>query len=259
MRTATGSGILLRVFPFLIVAAVLALAALAGQPELASFRAPLLALGVGAVGLVLLLGQPGLGLAALAALSFTVPFTLGTGSEVALTPPVLLIPVVVAAWLLSRMQAGALRLPQSRTILPLLLFLLSGLLSLLAGRAYWDPLVPQPGNLLLVQLAQWGLFALSAAIFLVTGDLAAEGRWLKITTFAFLAVGSVVVLEFYLPPLRRLLGWSDPTMANRSLVLEPGWRPWLAGSWSSTGDCARPCGWGCWPSSWPRPTPYGSN
>jgi O-antigen ligase len=115
------------------------------------------------------------------------------------------------------------RLPKSRTVLPLLLFLLGGLLSLLAGRAYWDPLVPQPGNLLLVQLGQWGLFALSAAIFLVTGELGARGRWLEIATWVFLAVGGVVVLEHYLPPLRWALGWSSPAMASRSMF----WT-WLA-------------------------------
>jgi O-antigen ligase len=108
-------------------------------------------------------------------------------------------------------------------MLPLLLFLLSGLLSLLASRAYWDPMVPQPGNLLLVQLGQWGLFALSAVIFLVTGQLGARDQWLKIATYLFLAVGSVVVLEHFVPPLRNTLGWSYPKMASRSMF----WT-WLA-------------------------------
>ena len=204
---------------FLIVAAVLLLAAfLGGRPS-----ARYLLLGVGALGFLLLLQQPGLGLVALAALSFTLPLTIGTGSAVELTAPVLLVPVVVLAWLVDGLRRGTLRLPRSRTILPLLLFVGSGLLALLAGRAYWDPLVPQPHNLLLVQLGQWGVFALSAAIFIVSADLGAQGRWLQAATWTFLALGAVVVLEFYLPPLRRALGWSAPEMASRSMF----WT-WLA-------------------------------
>jgi O-antigen ligase len=106
---------------------------------------------------------------------------------------------------------------------PLLLFVASGLVSLVAGRAYWDPLVPQPGNLLWVQLGQWGLYALSVAIFLLAADLGQGGRWLELAVWTFLAAASVVVVEFYLPPLGRLLGWSSGGMANRSMF----WT-WLA-------------------------------
>jgi O-antigen ligase len=209
---------------------VLLLAALLGQRASSIY---LLLVG-GAVAFLLLLHQPGLGLVVLAALSFTLPFEIGTGTEVPLTPPVFLIPAVVGAWLLDGLRRGEMRLPVSRTVLPLLLFVVSALLSLLAGRAYWDPLVPQPGNLLLVQLAQWGIFALSAAIYLVAGDLGARGRqpsggtggWLQAATFTFLALASVVVLEHYLPPLRRLLGWSSAAMASRSLFWV--WLPALA-------------------------------
>jgi O-antigen ligase len=197
----------------LVVAGVLGLAALLGQWS--STRT--LMLGAGILGLLVLLQQPGLGLVALAALSFTLPFTVGTGTEVALTPPVFLIPAVIGVWLLDGLRRGELRVPASRTVLPLLLFLAGGLLSLLAGRAYWDPLVPQPGNLLLVQLAQWGIFALSAAVYLVAGNLGTREGWLQAATFVFLALASVVVLEFYLPPLQHFLGWSSSQMANRSL------------------------------------------
>jgi hypothetical protein len=208
--------------PLLLVLAVLGAAALIGRQASARF---ILLIGAGA-GFLLLLQEPGLGLVALAALSFTVPFTFGTGTEVALTPPVFLIALVAGAWLVDSLRRGELRLPASRTVLPLLLFVLAGLVSLLAGRATWDPLVPQPGNLLLVQLGQWGIFALSAVIFLLTSDLGQRGRWLEMAVWTFLALGTVVILEFYLPPLRRLLGWSSPVMASRSMFWT--WLPALA-------------------------------
>jgi O-antigen ligase len=201
----------------LVAAGVVLLASLVARPPLSRFALYFLVLGVGGAGFMLLLAQPALGLVALAALSFTLPFTLGTGTEVRLTAPVFLIAGIAAAWLLTGLHGHSLHLPAARAALPLLLFLASGLVSLLAGRAYWDPLVPQPGNLLLVQLGQWSIYALSAAIFLLAGELGWRGRWLELATWTFLALGSVVVLQFYLRPLGRLLGWSSGDMANRSM------------------------------------------
>lgn len=198
---------------FLIIPVVLVLAALAGRQLSIRMVFPVVAV----VGMLLLVRQPGLGLVALAGLSFTLPITFGTGSEVSLTPPVFLIPTVAAAWLVDGFRRRSLRLPASPTVLPLLLFVGSGLFSLVVGNAYWDPLVPRPGNLLFVQLGQWAIFALSALVFLLAGELGKSQRWLRAAVFTFLAVGSIVVLEFYLPPLQRALGLSDGNMANRSM------------------------------------------
>ena len=214
-----GSRRLVKALLWLLAAGVLALSAWLGQRPSARY---LLLLG-GGLGLVVLLQHPGLGLAVLAALSFTLPLTIGTGSEVSLTAPVLLIPAVALVWLLDGLRKRSLSLPASRSTLPLLLFTGSGLFSLLAGNVYWDPLIPKSGNFLLVQLAQWGILLLSAAIYLLAGELGARERWLRVATWTFLVVGGVVVLEFYLPPLRRALGWSSSNLANRSMF----WT-WLA-------------------------------
>lgn len=191
--------------------AVLSLSALMGLRTSPYF---LILLG-GAGGMVVLLQQPALGLVAMAGLSFTLPLEFGTGSEVALTPPVLLIPGVALAWLVDGMwKRRPLRLPASRTTLSLLLFVGSGLLSLLAGTVYWDPAVPRAGNLLLVQVAQWAIFALSAAVFLLAGELGRDTRWLQYATWIFLILAGVVVLESYVPWLHRILGWSNPWRAK---------------------------------------------
>jgi O-antigen ligase len=214
---------LAKIVPAIMIASVLVLAALIARPPLAGYTGLFLMLGVGLAGLVMLLQRPGLGLVALAGLSFTLPLTFGTGTEVRLTAPVFLIAGIAAAWLLTALHNRSLRLPASRPLLPLLLFVASGLVSLLAGRAYWNPLVPQPANFLLVQLGQWGMYALSAAIFLLAADLGRRGRWLEIATWIFLALAGVVVVQFYIPPLAHLLGWSSGIMANRSMF----WT-WLA-------------------------------
>jgi O-antigen ligase len=68
----------------------------------------------------------------------------------------------------------------------------SALVSLLAGNALWDPAVPRPGNLLVVQLGQWAIFALSAGAFLLAAHLLANEPWLRRLTFAFLLLAGVL-------------------------------------------------------------------
>jgi hypothetical protein len=199
-----------RLIKIVMSLAILSLSALMGFRTSPFF----LILLVGAMGMVVLLQQPALGLVAIAGLSFTLPLEFGTGSEVALTPPVLLIPGVALAWLVHGMQGRSLRLPASRTILPLFLFVGSGLFSLLAGTVYWDPAVPRADNLVMVQLAQWAIFILSAVIFLLAGILGQRPSWLGRATWVFLILGGVVVLESYVPWLHYLLGWSDPSRAK---------------------------------------------
>jgi O-antigen ligase len=206
LLTARFPSLARRVLPTIVVLSVLAVAALVGRPPLAGYSRLLLMLGIGFGGLLFLLQEPGLGLVALAALSFTLPLTFGTGTEVRLTAPVLLIAGVAAAWLLTGLHGQSLRLPVSRTVLPLLLFVASGLVSLLAGRAYWDPLVPQPRNLLLVQLGQWGMWALSALAFLLGAELGRRTEWLRRATWAFLAAAGFMVLVSLLPVVGPPLG-----------------------------------------------------
>lgn len=84
------------------VAIVLALAVLLGHRPSGNY----LALVAGALGFLVLLQQPGLGLVALATISFTLPPTVGPGTEVALTPLVLPIPTVVRVWLADGLCQG---------------------------------------------------------------------------------------------------------------------------------------------------------
>jgi O-antigen ligase len=116
------------------------------------------------------------------------------------------------------LREQSLRLPSSRTVLPLLCFVGSGLLSLLAGTVYWDPAVPRSDNLILVQLAQWAIFVFSALIFLLAGELGRQTRWLAYATWTFLALAGVVMLEPYFPWLHRALMWNDPTRAKSAML-----------------------------------------
>lgn len=167
-----------------------------------------LALLVGIELLLVLMRQPALGLVAMAVFCLALPLEVSTGTDVSLTPPVLLIPIVALAWLANGLQRRSLWLPSSRTILPLILFLCSSLLSLFAGNAFWNPVVPRAGNLILIQIAQWGLFVLSAAIYVGAGVLDKNIVWLQRATWAFLITAAIAVARYYVPVLSALGGAS---------------------------------------------------
>jgi O-antigen ligase len=81
---------------------------------------------------------------------------------------------------------------------PLALFLAAGLLSLLIGRATWDPAVPIRSSFLLVQLAQWGLFLFSAGAFWLTGNLIkSELALQRLTGFFLLVGGGLAILRIF--------------------------------------------------------------
>jgi O-antigen ligase len=185
-----------------LVVAVLVATVLLGQQ--ASVRwLGLLVIGIGAA---LFLLRPVWGLPALVAVALLVPLEIGTGTDVKLNATSLLIPALGAIWLLAlarHRHAGIVRSPAN---LPLLLFLAANLVSLLVGRATWDPLVPVSGNFLLVQLAQWAIFAFSALAFWLAANLITDEKWLwRLTaTFALLAGGVAIGRLF--PGLDGLLG-----------------------------------------------------
>jgi len=198
----------------IVLGAVLFFALVAGQAR------SLILIGLsGAVLLAMTLRRPGLALPMTALLSFTLPLQIGTGSEVSLTAPVLLIPVVVIAWVSEGLRSGTLRLPATPGVLPICLLVVSGMISLIAGNAYWDPLVPRAANLTLVQLAQWAILVLSALLYLAAAELGREVLWLKRATFAFIAAGGIVATMGYIfPAPARALGWPIARLGNSGML-----------------------------------------
>ena len=179
----------------LIAATVLALAFFLGQ------RASIRWLGMLAAGLggLALLARPVLGLPVLVLAALVVPIEISTGTQVMLNPAALLVPALLVLWLLDMVRRRDLRLAPSRTTTPLLLFLLAGLISLLVGNVFWAPFVPRPGNFTMVQLAQWAIFAFSAAAFWLTGNLVRDEVWLRRLTVTFLILGGGLAVLRVLP------------------------------------------------------------
>jgi O-antigen ligase len=185
-----------RIRTWLIAAAVLVLAFLLGQ------RASRMWLGllVAGIGGLALLARPVLGLPVLVLAALAVQMEVSTGTEVNLNAASLFIPALLGIGLLDLLlRQGRIRIAPSRVNMPLALFLAASLLSLLIGRATWDPAVPVRGSFLLVQLAQWAIFAFSAGAFWLTGNLIKDERWLWRLTVVFLLVGGGLAILRFLP------------------------------------------------------------
>lgn len=161
----------------------------------------LLLLLVAALGGLALLQWPLLGLVALPVAALLGRLEIGTGSEVTLNPATLLVPALLVVWILDMMRRGEVRLAPSRTNRPLLLFLAAGLVSLVIGIGTWDPAVPRSGNFIIVQLAQWAIFAFSAVVFWFTGNLAQDIIWLRRLVFVFLGLGGGIAIFYVVPAL----------------------------------------------------------
>ncbi len=149
---------------------------------------------VAGAGAVVLLQRPSLGLFAVVLFSMFVPFEFGTGTEVSINIATLLVPALLGVWLLNMLRQQAVGLVPSRTNRPMGLFLLAALLSLLIGTAYWDPAVPRSDNLIIVQLAQWSIFAFSAGIFWLGASQVRSEALLKGLTFFYLVMAGVLAI-----------------------------------------------------------------
>ena len=172
-----------------------------------------------AFGAITLLTQPRLGLQAIVLAALIVPVEIGTGTEVSLNAATLLVPALLVVWILGMVVRVRLSFAPSTANRPLLLFLGASLLSLLIGIATWDPMVPRSSNFLLVQLAQWAIFAFSAGAFWLTASQGTDEKWLRRMTWTFLLVGGGLAI------VRQLPGISNPAIRASSIafIRAPFW------------------------------------
>jgi hypothetical protein len=200
----------------LLIAAVFLAAAGLGYRASATWFA-LLAAGLG--GLVLL-QRPAWGLLLIVPAALVVPLPIDTGSEVKLNAVTVLVPALLAVWGLEIIvRAGKVRLAAGKVNPPLALFVIAGLLSLFIGLALWDPLVPRRDSFMLVQLAQWSIFAFSAGAFWLTANLAKDRRWLRWMTSTFLLIGGMLAFLVILSAGSGTLALQVSAAVNRGAAL----------------------------------------
>lgn len=165
-----------------------------------------LGLLIAGLGALVLLARPALGLFALVAAALVMRLEFGTGTDVTVNPVTLLVPAVGIVWLLDQVRRGRIRVIASSVNLPLALFLGASLLSLLIGRAFWNPMVLVGGSFILVQMAQWAIFAFSALAFWLMANLVTDQKTLWRLTVFFLLLGGGVAILRAMPGLDRLVG-----------------------------------------------------
>lgn len=156
---------------------------------------------VGTMAVAAIIQYPSVRLVALTLAALFVPMEFDTGTAVSLNPASLMVPMLLALWLLDRIWAPEPHSARSSMTRPLVLFLLANLFSLLIGIVFWDPAVPRSGGFTLVQLAQWAVFFFSAGVFWLGGNLIRDQVTLKRLTFIYLALYGVVVILFTYPQL----------------------------------------------------------
>lgn len=179
----------------LIICGVLALAFILGRRSSLIILAGLL----GIAGALLLLRYPLLGFLLLVPSAIVVRLEVGTGTEVSLNPAALLVPALMGIWILNSLMQHNLRLAPSRVNRPLILFLVVGLISIAISNIIWDPAVPRSDRFIVVQLAQWALFAFSAGIFWLVGNRITTEVWLKRLVVFYLIVAEAIALIRVMP------------------------------------------------------------
>ncbi|MHB1295234.1 MAG: O-antigen ligase family protein [Anaerolineae bacterium] len=200
--------------PALVVLVLLSAGALGRFP-----RQLYLALPLGGVAGLLLIWKPALGLGLLVSFALVLPREFSTGSEVVLNVATLLVPALLVLWVADILRRGEVHIAPTATNRPLLLFVLAGLLSLVVGNALWDPTVPRPTNMTVVQFAQWSIIAFSSAAFWLMANLASSETALRRLTWLFLGIAGVTAVVRVLPGGGVLLN----QVATEAVTRSPFW------------------------------------
>ncbi len=146
-----------------------------------------------------LLRNPVWGPFLLVATALFIPLGIPTGTEVDLNLSALIIPLLLLIWVLTGLVKGTISIGTSRVNRPLLLFLIVGLLSIVIGNVTWDPTVPKPDRFIVVQLAQWAIYAFSAGMFWLIGYQFNSVTWLRRLTWWCLVLAGLQAMTRALP------------------------------------------------------------
>ncbi|MBN1139087.1 MAG: hypothetical protein JXM73_21080 [Anaerolineae bacterium] len=146
-----------------------------------------------------LLSRPQWGLVLLIPAGLVVPFAVGTGTQTEVPVTLLLLGALLAVWVVRMILDRDLRLASTPANLPLLALIVVAGFALVAGQAYWNPLVGTKSSFLFVQLAQWSVFILSGGAFWLMANLVRDVRWLRWMVYLFLALGVVYIATRLLP------------------------------------------------------------
>jgi hypothetical protein len=225
--------------PLFVVGELLLIAALAFMASQRELKLVLvLPLGVGLV--LSFLRWPSLGLIVATLSGMVIPFLGPSG----LTVTMILIALLLGLWLLDMMVLQhQIQLAPSRTVTPLLAFVVVAFISFGVGQLNWLPFALHAP--LGAQLGGLSIIVLSAGTFLLVANQVRDLDWLSRITWAFLAIGALYVfvrsvlpalglpVRNFFPPIGTVFYvWLVALAFSQAIFngdLHPGWRLALGG------------------------------
>ncbi len=184
--------------PLIIAAVLLASWKLGVSASIQIALLSLLAL-IALLGLVFFTRVPPLGMLALLIAALNIPFTLATQSQTAISATVITISILLMIWLFDGVRARQLTIVSSPTNLPLMLLIVSVLLSFVVGLLIWNPfasLAPMRA-----QIGALAIYLLSYGTFLLAGNRITSEKWLKFLVLYFLAMAFLPISAKLYNPL----------------------------------------------------------
>jgi len=165
---------------------------------------PMMIIGLyySAIAILIFLRWQFLGFPLIIVASLVVPFSIGTGTQTSINPSLMLVAFLLGLWILDMVAVKKhISLINSRTILPIGLFVLATLISFGFGQLLW---FPTRGASLFAQLGGVSIFVLSAGAFVLAAHRL-DTRWLQWMVWVFLIVSAIYIIGVLVPPLRRIV------------------------------------------------------
>ncbi len=177
---------------------ILILAAAIGLilPRLNTTMSLLLLAGIIGLGVMLyLVEKPEFSLVFLLLGAFFIPLEISATASVSVNVVIFILLMITGLWVVRGMRQRQLQVIHSRTMVPMIVFLIVALISWMYGNANWDIRFPRPSNLILIQAGQYAIFLLSFVAYFITAQQTPKVlRWL---TFGFLGIGTIVIIGRY--------------------------------------------------------------
>ena len=152
------------------------------------------------LGLVFFIRYPGIGFPLLIPTSLLVPFALSTGTQTRINSLMLLTILLFAAWLADMLIIKRqFALLPSASVYAALAFSLATLISFGFGQLPW---YPTKAASLFAQIGQVLIMLMSAAAFILAAHKLEKPLWLKMMVYAFIIIGGIYSVGFFVPPLR---------------------------------------------------------
>lgn len=208
-----------------IVCGVLMASAYLGQRNSQTQLFQLVAAIVAIAGVVILSRQPALGLVAVMVAAISLPFDFGTGTQTSVPVAMVLVAGLTGLWVFKMLERRRFTWIPSSANTPLVWFLVSATISLIAGNLAWNYYAKTAP--LTAQIGGWAIFFFSGMLFLLAANQIQDESWLKLLVGIMIVAGLISYIDRVVPALSPLTSrlifqrqvdyWTQTGLASQSL------------------------------------------